>query len=104
MKLAYAIASAMLVTGISGSASAQSDKKQIEISVRPVIEAIHVEGVPETTRQAVMERIGLKVGDDFPAEARQRLGKQLASIGKDLTFSYTQGTKFGTVKLRIGPC
>jgi hypothetical protein len=94
----------MLMATFSSSASAQSSKKSIEIPVRPVIEAIAVEGVSEATTRAILDRIGLRVGDDLTIESRHQLGKQLGVIDKNLTFSYTHGTKSGTVRLRIRPC
>jgi hypothetical protein len=85
------------------SVRAQTPKQQAALLLNPVIESIEVVDVSTEVRKAVLTRIGVGIGDTLTADAKQRIGLEIARVRKGMTFSYTPGFKPGTVKLRIDP-
>ena len=75
-----------------------------------VIEAVLFEGIEMSDQRAVLDRIGVKVGDRLDARTRQRIGQRLnlsadarlfSYSDRGLTFSDRPGSRAGKVVLVI---
>ena len=76
-----------------------------EVPFNAVVESIEFKNLAPATQQMILDRIGLRRGDALTVEARHRIGRELGSIGKGLTFRYKSGSKPGTAKVIIdGDC
>lgn len=76
-----------------------------EVPFNAVVESIEFKNLAPSIQQKILDRIGVRRGDALTVEARHRIGRELGSIRKGLTFTYTTGSKPGTAKLTIdGDC
>jgi hypothetical protein len=102
--LTFVILASGLTAGLDvRSVSAQAAKQQTARVLDPVIESIDVVDVSTEVRNAVLTRIGVRVGDTLTVAAKQRIGFEIGRVRKGMTFTYTPGLRPGTVKLRIDP-
>jgi outer membrane protein assembly factor BamA len=102
------IAPVSLVVLLAAPSSAAVSKSRV--AGDPVIEAVVFDGVSMAEHGAILERIGVRVGDVLTFEARQRIGRRLNVVGdarafsfanQGLTFSDRAGSRSGKVILVI---
>jgi hypothetical protein len=101
------VAALFLCTALAQSpaAKAPAHSAASEVSYSSTIETIEFKDVPKSERRAILDRIGVRIGDQLSVDARHRIGRELRSIQKGMTFMYRSGTKLGTAKLIItGDC
>ena len=96
---------ALALAGLTILSHAQSQRSDVQISSRPVVEAIEFEGLTDAQQKIISERISLRKGDALSVEARHRVASELGAASKELqntlTFSYQRGANAGTVRFKI---
>jgi hypothetical protein len=104
LAVTFVLLAPALVPGLSTPAIGnQTPTQQAARLHNPVIESIDVVDVPTDVRNAVLSRIGVRVGDTLTESAKQKIGIEIGRVRKGMTFTYTPGFAPGTVKLRIDP-
>ena len=87
--------------GLAQSPTKSTPPRAAEVPFFAVIETIEFEDVAEDKQKLVLSRIGVRVGDVLTPATRHRIGRELGTVQKGMTFTYKQGSKWGTAKLII---
>ena len=90
---------------VPASAQDPAPSQPFRIPVSAVIESIDFENVTPANQKLVLDRIGVRAGDELTVEVRHRIGGEIGKVQKGMTFTYKAGSKWGAVKLIIqGDC